>query len=879
MPVPAYRFASPIAGDCAGGVIPYLGRVSNEPFHKAPQEFDLPAFGRGVPRDGALVNGPSFGPADSDPTLGINVGALAEQRRRRFALSGRRWIGVDRAKAPDPGTSDATKYGSFLHLFSDLDALGAGWFREGQHGDLLWRHIFGGQQIPKPADILTALTKDHFAAFADFNQRLARAVKANVRMLPMVFQAGSGTGVNSWDSEDTDVLCDPSSCGRCPVPEPAPDPDAAACAAMAVTYLDVTEGRPDRQQDVLIPAMWGWDEWYWDYSDWPGGGAAAEELTYQKFALNIYNPSTSTGFMRLAASRKAMGVAAFGEAVGMLLADWEATLRREGLDLLDYVPFLEFGAEWDASWAAGSDDSASDREYARFVGVLAVSIQTHWPRARFKASEIASKSLVSHLDEATLWLGDALSVGLPEEARVYNLCNALRGVLSEPVPVWAEVLLALEVAAISPTLSLLDLLRLLWSSPTMLHFLVYAQLQFGGLALDVVLADLVAAGGLTVAEADSIAANHDVLYLLWAQQDSGTTFPPTSGEVRAGDLIHCVGLHWFLWTDSQYRNETYLEHEVLAKFQSNILDPCRTALGGDLAWAAGNVGFPSEPGTGEDANANATQTYQASLLARLLLTGVGLGADHLLWYSHMADLEYGEFFSNMGLRYDQGNDSFVAATDAFPKASWFAFQRLVRLLSATSKVEVVVNGEGSDPNGVVLLRLTAASAGYDPTALRGEGAGTTTYTHAFVPWVDVFKATSSDDEADAASEQLLNTSVSWARFTLALRSSCKTGRHGPFSRLALAPAETSASGSLTLPGPYDTIAERGGSSGYAASAAEPVWGDEDDTVLTGFGHTTQGVSQDANTVEVCVYPADGKSNAGLVAYFTNSRKAELADHG
>lgn len=58
-----------------------------------------------------------------------------------------------------------------------------------------------------------------------------------------------------------------------------------------------------------------------------------------------------------------------------------------------------------------------------------------------------------------------------------------------------------------------------------------------------------------------------------------------------------------------------------------------------------------------------------------------------------------------------------------------------------------------------------------------------------------------------------------------------------------------------------------------------MWGDEDPTVLTGFGHTTQVVSQPGKTIDICVYPSEGRSNAGLVAYFTNSRKAELADHG
>lgn len=726
MPVPAYRYAAPMGDDSAAGVIAYLGMVSNEPFSVETEGFDVSAFAGDALEDAPTFNAPDSGA--SDPALGINVRVLAAQRASRRALAAKRWIGVDRAKAPDLGAKDSTEHGSFLHLFNDLDELGAGWFREGQHGDLLWRHCFGGQQIPRPDAIVAALTQDHFAAFADFNHRLARAVKANVRMLPMVFQAGSGTGVNSWGPEEGHILCDPSSCGPCPVPADATSPEAVECRAMPYTYGDVSDGKPPHQLEVLIPALWGWDAWYTDDSDWPAEHVGTAQLTYQQFALNVYNPSSEKGYMLLAASRKALAVAAFGEAVGMLLAEWATTLAGQGLDLLDYVPFLEFGAEWDASWEDGEpglsrEDMDSAREYARFVGILAVSIRAHWPRARFKASELASKSLVTRWPEAAQWLGQALSAGLPAEAKVYNLCTALRTVLAEPVPVWAEALLATHVAAIAPTLSLANLVRLLLRSPTMLHFLVYAQLQFGGLALTVVLADLVAVGGLTLSEAESIAANHDVLYLLWAQHNSGTTFPPTGAEVRSDQLIHCVGLHWFLWTDDSYRNETYLQHTVVASIQQHILDPCRVALGSEISWAAGNVGFPSQSSS-ESVNANATQTYQASMLARLLLTGVGLGADHLLWYSHMADLEHGGMFANMGLRNDHLSPSFTALKNAFPKASWFAFQRLVRLLAATSKVEVLVNGDGGDPNGVVLLRLTASGAGYNPAARAIQKTGT-----------------------------------------------------------------------------------------------------------------------------------------------------------
>ncbi len=871
MPVPAYRFASAVGGT-AGGVIEGSGWVTN----RAPGG---PVLRR--PHSDAPLPGPV---ADEAPA--IDVRALADTGRERSAMAGRRWLGVDRAKMPGLRGDDAPAYGSFIGCLSDLDALGAGWFREGQHGDLLWRQIFGGQQIPAPAAMLEALTKDDFAAFADFNKRLSRAVTDHVRLLPMVFQAGSGTGVNSWTSEGSDFLCDPSTCGPCPVPPGSNDPAAAACRAMIYTYDDVKAGKPSHQPDVLIPAMWGWDPWYWDDADWPAHGIETE-VNYQKFALNVYNPSTESLYMRLAASRKAMGIAAFGEAVGMLLSDWAKKLRRQGLDLADYVPFLELGAEWDSSWTQGGGtladlDLVSAREYARYVGVLATSIQAHWSGARFKAAELGSTGLVNQIDESTAWLGAALSLGLPAEATAYNLCISLRAALSELVPVSAEWRLAWELAVIEPTLGLIELMRLLANSETILHFLLYALAKFKATGLSIVLNVLVQSAALDPVSAARITADPGLLFLLWAQDAARLDFPPEDKAILASDLVHAVGFHWFLWTsnsssgldgDNQYRNETYLQHRVVAALRTNIIEPCRVSLGRGLLWGAGNVGFPSAS-TAEHANPHATPTYQAAMLSRLLLACVGLGADHALWYSHMADLDSGGLFAKMGLRYDEGDAaSFRASTDAFPKPSWFGFKRLTRLLAVTAEVEILVNG-GESPDGVVLLRLTASAAGYDPGAIGGYSASGQTYSHAFIPCVDVRveRSTAFGD----LSPTLTNTSVAWARFTLGLVGSSGKSRAPPFARLALAPAPTSPAGTEQFAGLDEA---RGGSMSYAASAALPDWRDEDESLLSGFGHTTQAVVVGSRSLDICVDASDGRSNPGLVAYFTNGRRGELVDHG
>jgi hypothetical protein len=240
----------------------------------------------------------------------------------------------------------------------------------------------------------------------------------------------------------------------------------------------------------------------------------------------------------------------------------------------------------------------------------------------------------------------------------------------------------------------------------------------------------------------------------------------------------------------------------------------------------------------------------------------------------MADLESGGLFARMGLRYDEGDAaSFRASTDAFPKPSWFGFKRLTRILAVTAEVEILVNG-GDSPDGVVLLRLTASAAGYDLGTIRGSSASGQTYSHAFIPCVDVLveRSTTFSDE----SPTLTNTSVSWARFTLGLVGSSGKSRAPLFARLALAPAPTSPAVSER----FAALAEaRGGSTSYAASAAPPDWGDEDESLLSGFGHTTQTVVVGSRSLDVCVDASDGRSNPGLVVYFTNGHKGELVDHG
>jgi hypothetical protein len=243
----------------------------------------------------------------------------------------------------------------------------------------------------------------------------------------------------------------------------------------------------------------------------------------------------------------------------------------------------------------------------------------------------------------------------------------------------------------------------------------------------------------------------------------------------------------------------------------------------------------------------ASQMAEAGTLVRLLLTFRAYGAGHVLVYSHMSNQEGGGGeFSEMGLRNDLPPDlekplgtpcadatgsGVLASHRAWPKAAWWAFQRLMTLTANAKDVEVVHNEAG-----FVALRLTAKAIGF-------EGPGGSRFTPAsrwkygFVFWLDSI-ADGDQNRVESATVRL-------------------TAPDG-FERWALVPADT---------------AWGGDGAPYAESTA-PDW--DEPGVGSRFGHCSQSSVQAGSFVSVTVYqthelaPVIGMRNLGLVVWLTNN---------
>jgi hypothetical protein len=672
----------------------------------------------GLDADGAVVAGlknrlPLVADLDSD-----NLHVSPRDSPLRSAPPPR-YFGVDRAQFPIPGPGDppalaeAAAYGSFLAVMEDVAALGAGLFREPVTSDLIWHHVFPYEyngnsaqpkygEIPVPADILENLRADDFIVLWRFSLWLCSAIGQDVQIFPTVFARGGGEGLNSDPHADKEAtIFDPSvqiqqSDGTF-LPAEAPD---------GTSWQDCIDGKPAHQNSVLIPSVWGWNAWYWDRfaMELPEGGTSEQ---YQRYALNVYNgdatdpdqPARIDTYDGMVPLRKSLAVAAFGLGIGEFLAAWDTALREEGVQLSDYVPHLEFGAEMDEQWArldvvTGSiaplqseqiqdlrgDPAfiASYREYGRFHAVLARSIHEAFPGIRFKASELSSWATIGQSAGRSLWLGEALTTGIDAEDYLMQQVIEIRRAGAG----WVSTL-GYERAE--------D-----WVSVAR-----YAQFRFPS-----------------------------ILFTLGS----------------AAPAVSIVGFHWFhYWArtlgtgDWGYQNETEAWDYTVEPFLALVQGPC-AAAGRPVTWGVGNVGFPSEFTPVVDASGNVhleayfanSQMVQAQTLVRLFLAFIGWGAQNALWFCHMSDkrpYSSGEF-ATMGLRYDSASTTSAlppASTDAWPKASWWALRRLSTLCSHAGSFSVRHN-EG----GLVMIRLSAGASGFKiPGSLRGR-----TWQYAWIFWLD-----------------------------------------------------------------------------------------------------------------------------------------------
>lgn len=312
----------------------------------------------------------------------------------------------------------------------------------------------------------------------------------------------------------------------------------------------------------------------------------------------------------------------------------------------------------------------------------------------------------------------------------------------------------------------------------------------------------------------------------WLDQAVLADFPLPELSSSALVLLSAVGFHWFhFWlyvdaTNPGYQSEADMYEGTLYPFLTLVVDPCALA-GYHLQWGVGNFGFPSgaaeedaQVGEHDPAYTENSQELEAGHLVRGFLTLVGYGANHVLWFSHMGEKEgpaTGEF-ATMGLRnddpinlIDSDGDGILdplppASTDAWPKAAWYAFQRLALFMSRCSTVDYVYN-----VGGLVVLRLVAGPNGF----AQPDGSGDRTWRYAYVFWIDGASPTTTRVSASVV--------LSFGGL-LAARE--------PFERVALVPAATD----------FQELPPTG--SPYAVSS-DPDWGDADPNANPEFGHANQ----------------------------------------
>lgn len=275
-------------------------------------------------RDGGLTPHPWGKEHDWQVLRWINSRALSTNTVRS------RVFGVDRAQFGFPGLGmsldDACEdYGTFQDVLVDLADLGGGMFREGVTSDLIWHHIFPYEQnsggtfdkpgeIPQPADILLNLQDGDYYALSRFMLTVLVAIRHRVQLYPSVFARGGGEGLNSDPNPEGNVIRDPTT------GETAPG---------GVTWEDTILGKPPHQASVLIPSVWGWNEWYYQNIVKKGEFLPhlepATTTTYQQFALNVYNeasvdapdtPASMGCYEGMVAIRKSLALAAFGQGIG-----------------------------------------------------------------------------------------------------------------------------------------------------------------------------------------------------------------------------------------------------------------------------------------------------------------------------------------------------------------------------------------------------------------------------------------------------------------------------------------------------------------------------------------------------------------------------------
>jgi len=183
----------------------------------------------------------------------------------------------------------------------------------------------------------------------------------------------------------------------------------------------------------------------------------------------------------------------------------------------------------------------------------------------------------------------------------------------------------------------------------------------------------------------------------------GFWWPSSAGQAPSDptSLLHQVGFHWYHHDQEIYETDGRLYSDVSTL--KIMLGELHRA-GYSLTWVVSEVGFHVRNNPNQNADGSLAQPYNpeaspefqaGELVRRLLLLLHALGAERVSWHTFMSDIAPSSWslFSTTGLRNDYGG-AFSQSANAWRRPSWFAYRRLLWLLSHADKLDTVTTGSG-----------------------------------------------------------------------------------------------------------------------------------------------------------------------------------------
>ncbi len=743
----------------------------------------------------------------------------------------------------DDGDRNASQYGHAWDLLVDMALMGSGAVRHHHSPDLTWYHLdhsgsADGDLYPPPAEMMEAISENGWARMARFTLCAILCYLAEVKMMGILFSYGAEAVPGAHMKESVMEALGISTGPR--------------VSGFAKTWDEVEAsmraGRPEHQDTLVYVSKQGWDPFYWDFvltgyftwEEWRTGQLSAElarsasKVLYERYCVNVWD--TSDNYRAECARRKSLGAAAFGTAIGTFLKTLnEAFQTYDGsVNLSDILNTLEVGNEWDATWYnyTASTPSSDDDEHPAPLDIP--ENQARWGElARLMVMVCAPIAHICKDIPFTFRFPDL--VGWAGADRQQDWLKRVK---------WVQQVMATGVVDECSRLTRFQMVEY-----------------------------MVRQGALNESTYDDSSSSDE--FWAWHEscQEAGYTWPQMTEEdgtvafVPAA-LVHEAGFHWWHATssDERYRDAQQIQQDVEDWLRLVVDSPEITPRYTNLAWSVSGVQFQAwapdtAPVAATDSGKLQGSYYydsnpllQAGMLVRRLLFCRVLGSSRVLWHTYMStikdknkgwgynannDQAKGQYNAN-GLRNDL-YDSVMAVTAASPTSSkrserqlwahsadgfrherhawrrpaWFAYRRLIWLMSEITSQEIVLSAAGA-----TVIRLGCRGGFPYPRA-----AGKSDHVTAWIAWLD--------QTADATH----------FRFTLT------TSRLNPgdYRVLSLVPDQPTLAESI----------QESSDEGY------PEGDDELDWLGDGLGHTTSTVAVNGREITVTVRRTDPDNPAPI----------------